>query len=270
MKDKLMSSGVRARWVFVAFVVVMSCSLVSASTGRTVAGNTPSYVSTARNVSPADPSTMIEVSLWLNPHNRAGLDALAAQLYDRTSPNYRHWLTSKDIAARFAPTAAEAETVQEFLKSHNLKIVKVGSNNFYVRARGTIGDMEKAFRVQLNNYEVLGKTMRANDRNPYVDGAAGDLVMGILGFDNGQYEHPVATRSAAQISRHSSLAQSRDENAPPTLPVPNPPASTAAALSSPTKTSAQPSAGASDPVPRHAAAPLHANSAANWDRQAPP
>jgi len=197
MKDKLMSSGVRARWVFVAFVVVMSCSLVSASTGRTVAGNTPSYVSTARNVSPADPSTMIEVSLWLNPHNRAGLDALAAQLYDRTSPNYRHWLTSKDIAARFAPTAAEAETVQEFLKSHNLKIVKVGSNNFYVRARGTIGDMEKAFRVQLNNYEVLGKTMRANDRNPYVDGAAGDLVMAILGFDNGQYEHPVATRSAA-------------------------------------------------------------------------
>src|SRR5579864_1374540 len=196
MAGKAVFGSAKACWVFVVLVVIMSCSLISASTGRTIAGNRPSYVSSAKNLGTADPSETIEVSLWLNPHNRAGLDALAAQLYDPTSSNYRHWLKSKDIAARFAPTEAEAKTVQEFLKAHDLKIVKVGSNNLYVRASGTIGDVENAFRVQLNNYEVQGKTIRANDRDPYIEGAAGDLVMGVLGLDTGKYEHPIMSRSA--------------------------------------------------------------------------
>jgi subtilase family serine protease len=44
--------------------------------------------------------------------------------------------------------------------------VKTGPNNFYVRARGTVGDVEKAFHVQLNNYQVGDKTIRANASDP--------------------------------------------------------------------------------------------------------
>lgn len=58
------------------------------------------------------------------------MDALAQDLYDRNSPNYRHWLTRSQIATRFAPSAEEAKTVQEFFESHNLKVVTVGGNNF--------------------------------------------------------------------------------------------------------------------------------------------
>jgi subtilase family serine protease len=55
--------------------------------------------------------TMMEVSIWLNPRNEDQLDALAHELYDPTSPNYRHWLKSTDIATWFAPSAAEVQTV---------------------------------------------------------------------------------------------------------------------------------------------------------------
>ncbi|MGD0416892.1 MAG: protease pro-enzyme activation domain-containing protein [Terriglobales bacterium] len=44
--------------------------------------------------------------------------------------------------------------------------MKTGPNNFYVRARGTVGDVEKAFHVQLNNYQVGDKTIRANASDP--------------------------------------------------------------------------------------------------------
>jgi len=168
----------------------------NAASGQLVAHNTPSYVATAKNLGTEDPSKTIEVSIWLNPHNRGEMDAVAQDLYDRTSPNYRHWLTRTQIAARFAPTAEEAKTVQEFFESHNLKVVRVGGDNFFVRARGTVGDVEKAFHVQLNNYQVRDKVVRANASDPYVDGAAGPLVRVVSGLDSGEYEHPAMQRTA--------------------------------------------------------------------------
>jgi subtilase family serine protease len=174
----------------------MSCALLSASTagGKVVARNTPRYVATAKNLGAEDPSKVIEVSIWLQLHNRSQFDALAESLYDSTSPNYRHWLKSKDIAARFGPTADEAKTVQKFFTDHNLTVVKTGPSNFYVRARGTVADVEKAFHVQLNNYEVRGKTIRANDSDPYVEGAAGDLVRTVSGLDSGGFEQQYILR----------------------------------------------------------------------------
>jgi subtilase family serine protease len=175
----------------------------NAAGGTFIAHNTPAYVSTAKNLGTEDPAKTIEVSLWLNLQHRAELDTLAQQLYDRTSPNYRRFLKSSQIASRFAPTAAEAKTVREFLEAHNLNVVRVGPSNFFVRARGTVGDIETAFHVQLNNYQVRGKVVRANDRDPYVDGAAGQLVRSIEGLDSGEYEHPAMQRPSGPSHQKS-------------------------------------------------------------------
>jgi subtilase family serine protease len=191
-KSKTANAGGSLRWLLVVAVVAMSCALLQAST--VVAHNTPSYVLTAKNLGAEDPAKVIEVSIWLQLHNRSQFDALTQSLYDSTSPNYRHWLTQKDIASRFAPTAQEAATVQQFFAAHNLKVVKTGPNNFYVRARGTVADVEKAFHVQLNNYQVGDKTIRANASDPYVEGAAGALVRAVSGLDTGAYEHPLVAR----------------------------------------------------------------------------
>src|SRR5580698_5972876 len=177
-------------------MIAMSCAPLSASTagGKLVTNSTPAYVATAKNLGAENSAKVIEVSIWLQVHNRSQFDALTQSLYDRTSPNYHHWLKPNDIAARFAPTAQEAKTVQQFFAAHNLTVVKTGPNNFYVRARGTVGDMEKAFQVQLNNYQVGGKTLRANASDPYVAGPAGALVRAVSGLDSTQFEHTLAAR----------------------------------------------------------------------------
>jgi len=177
-------------------LILTPCAALPATAidGQFVAHNTPPYVASAKNLGTADPSQTIEVSVWLNLHNRSEMDALARDLYDRTSPNYHHWLTRSQIAVQFAPTAEEAKTVDEFLESHNLKVVMVGSDNFFVRALGTVGDVEKAFHVQLNDYQVQNKIIRANARDPYVEGVAGLLVRSVSGLDSGEYEHPAIAR----------------------------------------------------------------------------
>jgi subtilase family serine protease len=181
-------------YVVVATLIASVALPALADSGKIITHNTPRYVSTAKNLGTEDPSKTIEVSIWLNPHNRGGMDAVARELYDRTSTNYRHFLKPGQIAERFAPTVEEAKTVQQFFESHNLKVVKVGENNFYVRARGTVGDVETAFRVQLNNYQVRNKVVRANAGDPYVDGDAAELVRAVSGLDTGEYEHPLIQR----------------------------------------------------------------------------
>src|ERR1700723_1616041 len=174
--------------------------------GQLVAHNTPTFVSTAKKLGAEDPAKTIEVSVWLNLHDRAALDALAQQLYDRTSPNSRHWVKNADLG-RFAPTAQEAATVREFFESHNLKVVTVGPNNFFVRARGTVSDVQAAFHVTLNNYQVHGQTVRSNDRDPYVDGAAAALVRSVAGLDTATFEHPAMSRNANLPAVHNSVSR---------------------------------------------------------------
>jgi hypothetical protein len=155
-------------WTICLSLVVLTLTLctvqpANAAGRQLVAHNTPTFVSTAKKLGAEDPAKTIEVSVWLNLHNRAALDTLAQQLYDRTSPNYRHWLKTADLA-RFAPTAEEAATVRQFFESHNLKVVNVGPNNMFVRARGTVRDVQSAFNVTLNKYQVHGEVVRSNDR----------------------------------------------------------------------------------------------------------
>jgi subtilase family serine protease len=188
----------RTSWIVnsgIAAVVALMCALLPSSLSATVvANNTPGYTATGKNLGAEDPSKIIEVSIWLQLHNRSELDALTQSLYERSSTNYHHWLKPKDIAARFGPTAQEVRTVQDFFAAHNLKLVKTGPDNFYVRARGSVGDVEKAFQVQLNNYQVGEKVIRANSTDPKVEGAAGPLVRAISGLDNAQFEHTLVAR----------------------------------------------------------------------------
>ena len=81
----------------------------------------------------------------------------------------------------------------EFLEAHGLKMVRLGPGNFFVRARGTVGDVESAFHVVLNNYQVHGKVIRSNDRDPYIEGPAAPFVRAFPDW-TGKYEHPMMAR----------------------------------------------------------------------------
>jgi len=202
-KSRLIPAGGSfRRTYFVILFGTITCLLAAQSfganptSGRLAGRNTPAYVATAKNLGREDAAKVIEIGLWLDLHNRAEFDALARSLYQPGSPNYRHWLTAKEIAQHFAPTTQEVETVWQFLAAHHLQVVKTGPQNMYVRARGTVGDVENALQVQLNNYQVGNKTVRANAGDPVIDGPASRLVRAVSGLDTAEFEHPLASRAS--------------------------------------------------------------------------
>ncbi|MGA7925542.1 MAG: S53 family peptidase [Candidatus Sulfotelmatobacter sp.] len=174
------------------------------ASGQWIKNNTPPFVRTAHKIGPAGPSDTIEITVWLNVHNRQQLDAVADDLYDPSSPHYRAWLKFSQIAADYAPTAEEAKTVVEFLSAHKLSIVLADPHNFFVKARGTVAQVSATFRVELSNFEVKGKVIRANTSDPYIEGAAAPLVHLVSGLSNQQSEiAPVEKYSPSSTSSSS-------------------------------------------------------------------
>lgn len=193
--------AIRTHYLFAIGLGVAGLGSVHAAvSGRLIANNTPRFVATAKNLGPANPAQIIDVVVWLNPHNRGEIDTLAEDLYDPNSSKYHDWLKPADILTKFAPTAKEAQIVGEFLSAHNLPVVAIGPDNFSVRARGTLASVEKTLNVKISNYEVNGKTYRANASDPFIEGAAAELVGSISGLDNLGYEHPLVTPSVPKKS----------------------------------------------------------------------
>ena len=142
----------------------------------------------ATDMGPENEGKQITVTVWLKLHNKANLDAMVKGIYDKASPNYHHFLTMDQYKAQFAPTLREAATVSNFLASHNLKITSVDQNNHFVVAQGSVGDMKKAFNVQIHRVMMNGRAHRMNTSEAAVAGAAGALISTVQGLSDFQYK----------------------------------------------------------------------------------
>lgn len=174
----------------VAALPLLACTTTSEPSGvleaaqGMISNNTPGFTRHARDLGPVDPSTVIEVTAWLKLHNEAQLDQLVAQQQQRGHANFHKWITQDQFNVQFAPTAQEVNAVQNWLNAHNLGTVAVADNNFFVKVQGTVGDVEKAFHVQIDQFDLNGRIVRANASNPSINDASGNHVAAITGLDD--------------------------------------------------------------------------------------
>jgi subtilase family serine protease len=157
-----------------------------------VSGNTPGFVAKATDLGPVDPNTVIAVTVWLNLHNEAQLDKLVAQQQQRGSGQYHNWITQDQFNASFGPTSQELNSVQNYLNAKGLSTVFVAENNLFVKVQGTVANIQKAFHVQLHNYNFAGQTYRSNTADPSVNDASGAHVAAISGMDDYGFQPHIA------------------------------------------------------------------------------
>lgn len=136
------------------------------------------------SMGPENPDLQISVTVWLNLHNKAQLDALVQDMYDESSPSYHHFLTLAQYQAQFAPSAADSKTVQDFFTAHNLKVTATDPMNHYVTAQGRVADAQAAFNVQIQRAMVAGAVHRVTQSEPAIGGAAGAVVAAVQGLSD--------------------------------------------------------------------------------------
>ncbi len=180
---------------FIFAAAAFSGALGATSADQVISNNVPRFVKAAKLVGPTDSTKTIDVMIWLKVRNQAALDKLVDDLYDPESSKYHQWIKPAEFASMFAPASQDRATVERFFSSNGLSVVEVGPKNMYVRARGTVANVNKAFHVELNDFQFRGETFYANTSEPVVTGAAGSLTEAIYGLHNLKYTHPNATQS---------------------------------------------------------------------------
>jgi len=161
--------------------------------GYVVHGNTPGFVQSAVDNGATDPTTVITVTAWLKLHNESQLDQLVQQLYSKNSPNFHKWINQDQFNASFSPSPQEANAVQNFLTAHGFSILAVAENNFYVKAQGTVGQVEQAFHVQIHNFSWNGAAYRSNTSDPGGNDSGFGLIAAITGMDDLGFEPAFVT-----------------------------------------------------------------------------
>ncbi|HYR23593.1 MAG TPA: S53 family peptidase [Chthoniobacterales bacterium] len=176
--------------IILSLALFASSILAAPSTNVTyvISGNTPGFIKQAIDNGSANATDQITVTVWLKLHNENQLSQLLAQQTTKGSGQFHKWLSQDQFNATYSPTAQEVNAVQNFLSAHNLTVLYVAENNFYIKVQGAIADIQKTFHVQIHNYSFNGSLHRSNNADPSVNDTSGGNIAAITGMDDYGFE----------------------------------------------------------------------------------
>ncbi|HUN93373.1 MAG TPA: S53 family peptidase [Burkholderiaceae bacterium] len=155
----------------------------AAGGGTVIAHNTPLHLEQAQDLGAEDSLKTIAITVWLkSPTPEATQDRAVEALYTRGSASFHRWQAGDTAVAGSAPTAEQVQAVRKFLADGNLAVTQVDEHNLFVRAVGTVRDVQAAFNVELHRFQRAGATFRANTSDPSIVGPAGALVAAVGGL----------------------------------------------------------------------------------------
>jgi len=167
---------------------LVSASVATASTPtpmQRIAGNLLPSLSRIASA-PADPQQTMSIGVSLEHPHAAAEQALVNRLYTPGSPEYAHFLTAAQVAARFGVPKARTNDVVRRLRAAGLHVATPDAFGDYVAATGTVAAVEKAFHISVRDYVVTAGHNRplhflANTAAPLVPVA--DHVVTVVGLN---------------------------------------------------------------------------------------
>lgn len=181
-----------------------------------IAGNPGNADPQSRFVSAIASSTMVNFTVALQPRDLAGLQAFADSVSDPSSPNYRHFITPKEVGDRYGASTADRQAVVAYLASKGITVNLVADSGLAIIAQGTAANVQNAFGTTLANYQgpdALGNTIayQANTTTLTLPTTIANVVTYVSGIDTSiraQKRTPTATLTPQLISAAYSIAPS--------------------------------------------------------------
>jgi subtilase family serine protease len=140
-------------------------------------------------VAAAAASGTVTANVYLAGQNPAGLAAYATAVSTPGSPLYGHYLSARQVMARFGPTTAQVSAVKSWLAGAGLTVTGVSDEiGGYVRVRGTAAATAKAFDVTFGAFRGPdGATARAPEQAATAPSAVAADVLAVSGLDTAKH-----------------------------------------------------------------------------------
>jgi subtilase family serine protease len=153
---------------------------------------------TAPLVAAAPPSQPLELTISLPARNEDELRALIRAIYDPAGPEFRHYLSEPEFAARYSPTPAEYGSLVRWAVANGLQPHALAANRHVLDVSTTVAAAERALHVRIGIYRdpARARTFFAPDREPAFDLAV--PVLHVSGLDS--YFLPVSHLVRADAS----------------------------------------------------------------------
>lgn len=169
--------------VYIGLLLQILAPSVNADQLR-ISGSVKPMLQHLRLIGPSKPEMKLSLSLTMKLRNQEKLDRLSQEIYDVNSHHYQRFLTPAEFNARFSPSNESTEIVKRFLLSQGMKITTIADHNKYIKVTGTVGQISKAFHVQLNDYHYQHKIVYANTKEPILAAEIKDYISSISGLNN--------------------------------------------------------------------------------------
>src|SRR6266542_949365 len=139
-------------------------------------------------------SQPMQLDLVLPLKDRPGLQNFLQQLYDPSSPSYRHYLGVKEFTDKFGPAQDDYDAVVKFAKANGFKVVGGSRDAMNVQLKGSVATVEKTFHVHMGVYQhpKEKRTYYATDREPTPDLQV--PLWHISGLDNYSIPRPLVKK----------------------------------------------------------------------------
>ncbi len=160
-----------------------AAALIAGSVGAAAAkpsGNAPLKGNTASallgqstNNGPASQSAQIEILLGLNFVTPKGMPSLPQFILDTVTPHspyYHEYLTPQQFDAEYVQPAPAIAALEQYLESYGLTASQTNPQGYtandYLYVDGSVGQVEQAFSVPVNQYQYKGRSFLANTGDP--------------------------------------------------------------------------------------------------------
>ncbi len=110
----------------------------------------------------------------------AELQALLRAQGDPSSPQYHHWLTPDQFAARFGVADADIAKVQSWLQAQGFSLDSVARSRDRITFDGTAGQVARAFGTEVHHYSLPDRTHFAPATDVSVPAAMAPMVTTVL------------------------------------------------------------------------------------------
>ncbi len=137
-----------------------------------------------------NPERVLHVTVSLPYGDQAGLQDYVDGLSDPKSPNYRNFLTPREIGLKYGLPETQVQSVVDYLKGQGFKIRLVAQNHLNVLADCTVSQAESAFRTTISDFQTINPFEHGNTtfysytQRPQLPAAVAPLVLDVSGLES--------------------------------------------------------------------------------------
>lgn len=146
-------------------------------------GPAPGIPPGARIIGREAGSATLHITVALRSADPRGLRRVATRVSTPGSAGFRHFLTPRQVQARFGPRRGAAAAVRAWLNRHHLSTTPTLGDGLLLPAAGSVAGIEAAFRTTIDRVRLPdGRTALLNRRAPRVPADLRGQVSAVIGL----------------------------------------------------------------------------------------